>query len=94
MEITIGQENQFSAYIEGVDTIKLGREAIYKLVGNQEIGEVDFILEETNLAVLIKVENNLCRVKANDKNKLGAIRLKANYQGVEYVKNINIIPLW
>ena len=94
MEITIGQENQFSAYIEGVDAIKLGREAIYKLVGNQEIGEVDFILEETNLAVLIKVENNLCRVKANDKNKLGAIRLKANYQGIEYVKNINIIPLW
>lgn len=94
MEITIGQETQFSAYIEGIDAIKLGREGIYKLVGNREIGEVDFILEETNLAVLIKVENNLCRIKANDKNKLGTIKLKANYQDVEYIKNINIIPLW
>lgn len=96
LEIIIGKENNFSAYIEGSDSIRLGREFSYKLVGTSEINEnVSFTLKETNLAFIIDSgENNLCRIKANDKNKLGSVELIAEYQGIEYTKTISIIPLW
>lgn len=96
LEIIIGKENNFSAYIEGSDSIRLGREFSYKLVGTSEINEnVSFTLKETNLAFIIDSgENNLCRIKANDKNKLGSVELIAEYQGIEYTKIISIIPLW
>lgn len=96
LEIVVGKENNFSAYIEGSDSIRLGREFSYKLVGTSEINEnVSFTLKETNLAFIIdSEENNLCRVKANDKNKLGSVELIAEYQGIEYTKTISIIPLW
>ncbi len=96
LEIIVGKENNFSAYIEGSDSIRLGREFSYKLVGTSEINEnVSFTLKETNLAFIIDSgENNLCRIKANDKNKLGSVELIAKYQGIEYTKTISIIPLW
>ena len=96
LEIIVGKENNFSAYIEGSDSIRLGREFSYKLVGTSEINEnVSFTLKETNLAFIIDSgENNLCRIKANDKNKLGSVELIAEYQGIEYIKTISIIPLW
>ena len=96
LEIIVGKENNFSAYIEGSDSIRLGREFSYKLVGTSEINEnVSFTLKETNLAFIINSgENNLCRIKANDKNKLGSVELIAEYQGIEYTKTISIIPLW
>ena len=96
LEIIVGKENNFSAYIEGSDSIRLGREFSYKLVGTSEINEnVSFTLKETNLAFIIDSgENNLCRIKANDKNKLGSVELIAEYQGNEYTKTISIIPLW
>ena len=96
LEIIVGKENNFSAYIEGSDSIRLGREFSYKLIGTSEINEnVSFTLKETNLAFIIdSEENNLCRVKANDKNKLGSVELIAEYQGIEYTKTISIIPLW
>lgn len=97
LEIIVGKESNFSAYIEGSDSIKLGREFSYKLIGTSNINEeeVSFSLNETNLAFIIDSEkNNLCRVKANDKNRLGSVELKAVYQNIEYTKNIKIIPLW
>ena len=96
LEIIVGKENNFSAYIEGSDSIRLGREFSYKLVGTSEINEnVSFTLKETNLAFIIDSgENNLCRIKANDKNRLGSVELIAEYQGIEYTKTISIIPLW
>ena len=96
LEIIVGKENNFSAYIEGSDSIRLGREFSYKLIGTSEINEnVSFTLKETNLAFIIDSgENNLCRIKANDKNKLGSVELTAEYQGIEYTKTISIIPLW
>lgn len=96
LEIIVGKENNFSAYIEGSDSIRLGREFSYRLVGTSEINEnVSFTLKETNLAFIIDSgENNLCRIKANDKNRLGSVELIAEYQGIEYTKTISIIPLW
>ena len=37
---------------------------------------------------------NKCVIHANKKNKLGSIVLVATYNGVEYTKTIQIVPLW
>lgn len=98
VEVTIEEtesEIEFSAYIEGNDTIKLDRYCSYKLVGTLPVQDVvQFSLDETELAEISEVEDNNCVIHANKKNKLGTISLKALYNGVEYIKDIKIVPLW
>ena len=93
IEVT-NEEKIFAAYIDGKDFIRLDREEIYQLKGNEDIGDVIFSLDETQLAKIIIINNNSCKILANAKNKLGQITLRAQYNGNEYVKNISIIPLW
>jgi hypothetical protein len=95
LEIVVGEQTNFSAYIEGADSIRLGRESVYKLIGTFEINqeEVEYSLSETDLALII-YKDSIYRIKANDKNKLGKITLTAKYQNIEYTKEISIIPLW
>ena len=46
MEITVGdQQQEFSAYIEGEDTIKLNRSCSYKLIGTTNINQIEVIME-------------------------------------------------
>lgn len=96
----------FSAYIEGPAQIRLDREAQYTLKGTDEIsGNVTYSLSniDTNdpkikLASIISIENDTCTIRANDKNKLttnsNPFILTATYNGVDYTKEIQIIPLW
>ena len=95
LEIVVGEQTNFSAYIEGADSIRLGCESVYKLIGTSEINqeEVEYSLSETDLALII-YKDGIYRIKANDKNKLGKITLTAKYQNIEYTKEISIIPLW
>ena len=95
LEIVVGEQTNFSAYIEGADSIRLGRESVYKLIGTSEINqeEVEYSLSDTDLALII-YKDDIYRIKANDKNKLGKITLTAKYQNIEYTKEISIIPLW
>ena len=95
--ITVGEEvvPDFAGYIEGIEKLKLNRATTYILKGNAAIeGSVQFRLEETELASIIDFNDISCVVKSNDKNKLGSITLIASYAGVDYIKNISIIPLW
>ncbi len=95
IKIVIGAEEQeFGAYIEGSDSIKLDRYSTYKLVGTNEISQVEYVLEPTELASISAAENNTCVIHANNKNKLGQITLVATYNNKEYTKVIKIIPLW
>ena len=88
-------KNEFSAYIEGSDTLRLDRVGSYILKGTEDIsGEVIFSIDDTTLVKIIKVENNQCELRANSKNKLGKVILSANYNDVVYTKEISIIPLW
>lgn len=88
-------KNEFSAYIEGSDTLRLDRAGIYILKGTEDIsGEVIFSIDDTTLVKITKVENNQCELRANSKNKLGKVILSANYNDVVYTKEISIIPLW
>ena len=91
-------EQEFSAYIEGVDKIRLDREATYSLVGTSEInGSVKYYIdyiETPDIATIIQNEGTTCVVRANAKNKLGKFMLLAAYNGKVYTKEVSIIPLW
>ena len=95
MTITIGEAPiEFSAYIEGADTIKLDRLQRYELQGTSNIiGTVNFNID-SNLASIEKIEENKCVVHANNKNKLGEFVLVAEYNDEQYTKTIKVIPLW
>ena len=94
LTVIIGSQQEFSAYIEGQSKIRLDREATYTLKGTEEIvGEVAYSISDPTIAICT-VKNNICTIKANDKNILGEVILTATYNGVDYTKPIQIIPLW
>lgn len=88
-------EQEFSAYIEGPDKIRLGRKGTYILVGTEAIdGQVIYGISNNSIAKIISVTNNSCEIQANEANILDSVILTATYDGKEYTKNISIIPLW
>lgn len=94
--IQVGEEkNEFSAYIEGSDTLRLDRIGVYTLKGTEEIvGEVIYSISDNTLAKITEVKDNNCSVRANAKNKLGTITISAVYNDNTYTKQISIVPLW
>ncbi len=88
-------EQEFSAYIEGPDKIRLGRKGTYILVGTKAIdGQVIYGISNNSIAKIISVTKNSCEIQANEANILDSVILTATYDGKEYTKNISIIPLW
>ena len=111
VEITINQqEEEFIAWIEGPDKLRLDRQDLYKLVSNSIITDSDVHMEIENdpsakqppsdYAKLIPEldneghEKNQYILHANAKNKLGKVVLVATYNNVRYTKTVEIIPLW
>lgn len=95
IEISIGKKSNFQAYINGEATLRLGRKAIYELLGNQEISEtITYSLSDENLAFIIDQTKNRCIIQANEKNKLGKVLLSAKLNGITYTKEIKIMPIW
>ena len=88
---------EFSAYLEGPDKIKLDRKAQYKLnmrITPEDGVQVDYSLSDDSYAKIISIKDNICEVRANDKNILGTVILTAKYNDNTYNKEISIIPLW
>lgn len=95
LHIEVSDQKNFTAYISGADTIRLDREENYQLITSSEIdGIVNFSINNIKLAAIVKVENNICTIHANDKNLLNTFTLTAEYNGEVYNKVIAIIPLW
>ena len=96
LTITVGNEEQeFSAYLEGADTIRLDRSERYELKGTSDIiDQVNFSIDSALATIQEVVNNKYVVVHANNKNKLGTITLTAEYQGNTYTKVIKIVPLW
>jgi len=96
LQITVGaQVQEFAAYIEGPATLRLDRKSLYTLKATSEItGAVTFTISNTKLATIENIVDNSCHVHANADNQLGQITLTAIYEGKEYSKDIQIIPLW
>lgn len=95
IEVNIGSEPEFNAYISGDAVIKLDRQATYEFIANSKLTEsVLYSLSDESLALIIDTSIKGCTVRANEKNKLGKIILTATYKGVNYTKEIKIAPLW
>ncbi len=96
LTVTVGNEEQeFSAYIEGADTIRLDRLERYELKGTSDIiNQVNFSIDSTLATIQEVVNNKYVVIHANNKNKLGTVTLTAEYQGNIYTKVIKIVPLW
>ena len=102
-EIVINENEQTAPlYIYGPDKVRLDRYANYYLARegeeseNNAIAAVIQFAEETDYGSLeASVSNtNVYIFHANKKNKLGKLVLVASYNGKEYTKTIEIIPLW
>ena len=107
VEITINAaEEEFIAYIDGPDQLRLDRYVTYTLVNNDQILNAEItIVPDTDAKKppsdygtiqqdTDKNGNNIYVLHANNKNKLGKIILTATYNQVEYKKTVEIIPLW
>lgn len=99
IQIQVGGEKEFSAYIEGKAAIRLGCKNEYILKGTSDLlleSFVGFTLDSTKLAKIEKIDKATysCIIKANEDNELGKITLHATYNNVDYVKEIEVIPLW
>ena len=94
--VKVGNEvTQFSAYIEGPDSIRLDRKAAYKLKASSVINSnIVFELNDITYAKIISQTADECVIHANDKNKLGKIILTATCNNESFSKEISIIPLW
>ena len=99
------EQNEFSAYIKGPDSIKLSQKVKYYFIGTSLVSKnVTFSISDTKYAKIVKIieDNNeenpvCCEVEANQKNLLTKnepIILTATYLDKEYTKEISIIPLW
>lgn len=95
IEINIGREPEFNAYINGDASIRLDRQATYEFIANSNITEsVLYSLSDESLAFIIDTSIKGCTVRANANNKLGKVILTASYKGIDYTKEIKIAPLW
>ena len=88
-------EEVINGYIAGANSIRLDRKEAYEFHSDTPInGEVTYTLEDTELAEIYDISDGKCIVKANKKNKLGSVVLHAQYSNNDYIKTIDIIPLW
>ena len=109
VEITINPlEQEFVAYIDGPDQLRLDRQGVYTLKGNFPITSTDvvIVIQEDPAAkkkpsdyATIKQDvdkegNRIFVLHANAQNKLGKLVLVATYNNVEYTKTVEIVPLW
>lgn len=109
-EITIKEAAEKPLYIHGPNKVKLDRYANYYLIAEGEENPDDLeracalddaiaIKESTTGSKKDNIQQhnefpNVYVFHANAENKLGNIVLTATYQGKEYTKTIEIIPLW
>lgn len=89
-------ETEFSCYIDGNDKIRLGREQIYTVQSTtgEILDNVLFSINDISFATIIESDKNICKIKANGKNKLGQFTLIASVNGNTYEKTIEVVPLW
>lgn len=86
--------SSFSGYIKGNNTIRLDRKSTYELITTEENpNEVTFTLEG-EYASIVETNGAICVIRANAKNKLGKVILRAESGSLVVEKEISIVPLW
>ena len=101
-------EQEFVAYIDGPDQLRLDRYGTYILKGNVPIESENVVIriqedptakkKPSDYATIAqdadKEGNTIFILHANAQNKLGKLVLVATYNNVEYTKTVEIVPLW
>jgi hypothetical protein len=78
--------------ITGNERMRVGRESEY-FVNTKD--DTTFSLEGNNdLASIEVIDGQHCKIKANNDNKLGVIKLKAATETQTAYKDIEIVSLW
>ena len=99
VEITITPiEQETIFWIDGPDELRLDRQAKYSLKSNYPMTDASVTMEirtsPSEKDSIRKEADNEYIVHANARNELGSLVLVATYEGQEYTKTIEIIPLW
>ena len=90
--ITVGKTPAAKVILVGNDKIRVASTNIYSL--ENAIHPVTFDLDDPLSLVSISTNNNICTIKANERNKLGTFTLIAKHNGTEISKTIQVISLW
>lgn len=109
-EVTVIEGAIQQLYLKGPDSLRLDRYGAYTLVNENDDSPIkeDIVFsltniteETTELGTLEDITDDngnvlkyTKKIHANNKNKLGQIRLEAIYKDITYSKIIKIVPLW
>ena len=100
-KVIISDNSYIEPVLTGNHKIRLAQKSLYVLENIEKPQqEVNFSISDNSLASIVWEQNEKYPDKtgwyviANDKNKLGKVTLIAEYEGNQYSKDIQIIPLW
>ena len=94
-EIVVG-EKKVNGYISGPDYIRTTKKDTFTFVLGDTVFDqnINFSINNQNLATIDSIENNVCVVAANQDNKNGQVKLIVSYDDKTYEKVIRILSLW
>ncbi len=91
--IAIGGTPAVKPVFVGDNKIRVASSNTYVLE-NVGSNKVNFTIDDPKQLVSLKVEENICTIIANDKNKLGSFTLTASYGEQKFTKTIQVVSLW
>lgn len=89
--VAVGGTPAANVVFIGDDKIRVASTNIYTL---ENAKNVTFTIDDPKSLVVLESDDNSCKIIANDKNKLGAFTLTANYDGGSLSKIITVVSLW
>lgn len=89
--VAVGGTPAANVVFIGDDKIRVASTNIYTL---ENAKNVIFTIDDPKSLVNLESSDNSCKIIANDKNKLGAFTLTANYDGGSLSKTITVVSLW
>lgn len=89
--VAVGGTPAANVVFIGDDKIRVASTNVYTL---ENAKNVIFTINDPKSLVSLESSDNSCKIIANDKNKLGAFTLTADYDGGSLSKTINVVSLW
>lgn len=90
--ITVGKTPAAKMMFVGDDKIRVASTNTYVLENAKT--DVNFIIDDPKSLVKAKINDNICTIVANEKNKLGTFTITAQSDGKEFSKVIQVVSLW
>lgn len=90
--ITVGKTPAAKMMFVGDNKIRVASTNTYVLENAK--ADVNFIIDDPKSLVKAKINDNICTIVANEKNKLGTFTITAQSDGKEFSKVIQVVSLW